>query len=94
MTDEMRNEIVRQMGGFGKLRAMVGATIMRLDNGVSIKFKGSRKTNCVEILYNEGTDSYDVTFYKGFNVVEQMEDIYCDQLKPVFERTTGLYLSL
>lgn len=38
--------------------------------------------------------TYDLVFYKGFKVVENFGDIYCDQLKPIFEETTGLYLSL
>lgn len=45
MTDKMKQEIVLQMGGVGKLRAMIGAEIMMMPNGISIKFKGSRKAN-------------------------------------------------
>lgn len=94
MTDEMRNEIVRQLGGFGRLRAMVGAKIFKLENGISIKFKGSRKMDSLQIIYNYALDSYDLTFYKGFNVVEKFSDVYCDNLISIFETTTGLYLSL
>lgn len=94
MTDEMKKEIVLQMGGFGKLKAMIGAEIMFMPNGISIKFKGSRKTDCLYILYTGETDSYDLVFYKGFKIVKNFKDIYCDQLKNIFEETTGLYLSL
>lgn len=94
MTDEMRNEIVRQMGGFGKLRAMAGAKIFALENGILLKFKGSRKANNLQIVYNDSLDSYDLTFYKGINVVEHFSDVYCENLISIFETTTGLYLSL
>jgi hypothetical protein len=91
-------EIINQIGGVGRLQAMIGANaFVAVDAGVMFKFKGSRKWNCIEIKFN-GRDLYDVTFYKITKLKiakqETIEDIYNDQLKGLIERHTGLYLSL
>jgi hypothetical protein len=55
--------------------------------------------NRVKIILNE-MDLYNIEFSKftrstlELKVVEEFENIYCDQLGDVFETTTGLYLSL
>ena len=111
---QIANTIINQMGGSGKLKAMVGAKdFLALDSGVQFKFKLNPKMNKVVIKYND-LDLYDVEFFKQANitgnektieaidkkvangriVVESFEGIYYDMLKPVFEETTGLRLSL
>lgn len=102
---EIANTIIRQMGGGGRLKAMVGAKdIYALDSGVQFRFMGSKKANKVVIDYTPD-DLYKMTFLKvgRFNkktyeikveTVETVEGVYNDQLKPIFEETTGLYLSL
>lgn len=101
---EIANTIIRQMGG-GRLRAMVGACdILALDAGVQFRFKGSKKANKVTIELTL-MDTYNVTFYKigrlnkktfdmPIEVVNKTEGAYEDMLIPLFEKTTGLYLSL
>ena len=92
--------IIEQLGGTGRLSAMTGANnFLDIGNGLQFKFKGSRKTNSVHI-HLAADDTYSVTFYKllkgglDVRVIHAAEGIYCDQLKPLFESTTGLYLSL
>ena len=102
---EIANTIIRQMGGAGRLKAMIGAKdIYALDSGVQFRFMGSKKANKVKIDYTPD-DLYTMTFIKvgrlnkktfdiKVDTVETFEGIYNDQLKPIFEETTGLYLSL
>ena len=118
---EIANTIIRQMGGSGKLRAMVGAKdILATDAGVQFSFKGCKKTDKVVIELN-AMDTYTVKFFKTARYssplkivkgqivevkntfeerltkslipVEVVEGAYDDMLKPIFEETTGLYLS-
>lgn len=111
---EIANTIISQLGGFGKLKAMVGMNnTLALESGLQFGFKGSRKINkCVITLTD--MDLYEMSFYKNCKitgneksvdamdrkieksreVVESFEGVYFDQLKPIFESTTGLNLSL
>lgn len=99
--------IIQQLGGYGRLRAMIGAYdfVAREDKEtgrfihLTFKFKGSRKANMVTIELDP-TDTYNVTFWK-FNArtldlkeVSRHTMIYASNLKTLFEHETGLYLSL
>ena len=94
--------IFQQLGG-NKFKVMTGATVSRgvSDNVLICRFRGSHKFNCVEIRLN-GWDLYDVRFVKygtirtGFKVhrEEEVNNVYCDQLRDLFESKTGLYTSL
>jgi len=102
---EIANTIIRQMGGGGKLKAMTGAKdMLALESGVQFKFMLSKTANKVIIDYTPD-DLYNMTFYKVGRLnkktwdipakeIAKFEGIYNDQLKPIFEETTGLYLSL
>jgi hypothetical protein len=96
---QVANTIILQMGGHGKLSAMVGATFSLSTNtlGVTIKFKGSRKMTICTIKLN-GLDLYDMTFSKirkyELITVSTHENLYADMLKSMFENETGLRLSL
>lgn len=96
--------IISQLGGQGRLGAMVSAhnyvSLNQDENrsgGLSFKFKGSTKANCcvVTLLLD---DTYQVTFHKvgkiGLKQVHEVSGVYCDQLVPLFESVTGLYLSI
>jgi hypothetical protein len=92
--------IIAQMGGLGKLEAMVnGRQYLILDAGVQFTFSGKRGMNkCVVKL--TPADTYDMEFWyinarKGTAVKkEEYKDVYYDMLIDLFEKTTGLYLSL
>ena len=97
---EVAKTIIAQMGGFGKLKAMVGANnIVSIDKGVMFSFKGSKVANKVVIDLTP-MDLYDVKFYKinmknidtSMIPVDVIEGAYFDMLISIFEKTTGLYL--
>ena len=100
MTDPtIAKTIIEQMGGAGKIRAMVGVkTFVVIEDGVSFQFKGSRKMNYVEIILDP-SDTYTMTLYKlmpkkmELKKISEFDGLFWDQLKPVFESETGLYLS-
>jgi hypothetical protein len=100
MTDPtIAKTIIEQMGGAGKIRAMVGVkTFVVSEDGVSIEFNGSRKMNCVKITLDP-SDTYTMTLYKlmpkkmELKKISEIDGLFWDQLKPVFENETGLYLS-
>jgi hypothetical protein len=89
--------ILEQLGGQGKLVVMTGAnTFIAYSNGLSFKLK-SRKANYVKITLNL-MDLYDVQFQKLFGmkskVVAEYDNLYFDQLIPIIEKETGMYLKL
>lgn len=91
-------ETIQQLGGFGRLKAMVGAyNFAKDENSVSFRFKGSRKANHVSIELNS-SDLYNVRIGKvgklDYKIVDETKDAYSDMLVSLFENTTGLYLSL
>jgi hypothetical protein len=103
MTDmTVAKTILEQMGGIGRISAMTGAyNFIASDDGVSFRFKGSKTFNYVKIKLT-GMDLYDVEIgqirkKKGIpTVVPRSTEtgLYFDMLKPIFEKVTGLYLSL
>lgn len=104
------NTIIAQMGGGGRLKAMIGAhSFLALDaacGGLQFDFKAGQIANRVRIELN-GLDLYDILILKitkrggrftgkGLNArtVGQLDNAYSDMLKEFFEKTTGLYLTL
>lgn len=93
--------ILDQLGGFGRLQAMVAATHFsyKAEGELSFQFKGSRKTNLVKVVLN-ASDLYDITFYRynkttyGVAETKRYSDIYAEDMKGLIEEYTGLYLSL
>jgi hypothetical protein len=89
-----------QLGGYGRLTAMFGATSFLLSGDVlyfRFKAKAKNGSNTIQVTL-EPSDTYTVEFfsvragkraYKGV-----FTDVYADQLKGLIERETGLYLSL
>ena len=100
-TKQIAQTILQQLGGMGRLMAMIGAyhfTVLE-EKGLSFKFKGSCKFNYCKILLTP-MDTYTVTFQKwnwkacSLQHETTFDDFYCDNLIPIFEETTGLFLSL
>ena len=88
--------IVNQLGGMGKLKAFTGAYLFAT-NGHNVTFRiKNRKVNAINITLN-GKDLYDLKFMRvrGTNIklIKEYNDIYFDQLIPLFEETTGMYLN-
>jgi len=91
--------IFQQMGGMGRLSAMVGARYF-LDhgNGGSFQFRMSRKYNFFHVTL-DADDTYSLRFAKlgkwgDVKGEKNYHGIYAEQLKPLFERETGLRLTL
>lgn len=102
MDADTASTLIKQLGGMGKLVAMVGAKeFTRTErNGhpaLSFKFKGSTKANYV-IIRLDPSDTYTLQFGKivkyDLKPTGEFHGIYADQLKRTFEKFTGLYLSL
>ena len=100
------NTILNQMGGARRLTAMTGAKNFLFGHkgegivgGISFKFPRPRRgaPNFCKILLTTG-DTYTVEFGSchGFNykVKSNTPTVYADMLKAVFEKETGLYLTL
>lgn len=90
--------ILAQLGN-NKFIAMTGAkNLMGLGDGLSFQIgRNSSKANRVKIKL-AADDTYTVSFarYAKLDVkqLEQFDGIYCDQLREVFTRYTGLETSL
>ena len=88
------------LGGWNRLRAMVNMkNVVRSDDGQWVSFKFSNRSghNFVKVKLND-SDLYDVQFgrivrYELRNVSEHSM-IQGAALRELFERETGLYLSL
>ena len=90
--------IMDQLGGGRKLKMMIGmhtAFFGTSKQGPFLQFgyKMSKHSNKVRITLN-GSDTYTVEFCKGVKCTALKEYIYGDMLINLFEKTTGLYLSL
>lgn len=94
------DQLTQSTNGFNRLIAMVGAHSFldfgKCDDclgGVSFKFKLSKKANYCSITLDYD-DTYTVEFYKGFNKIESLSGVYAEDLKRIFEGTTGLSVKL
>jgi len=92
--------VFEQIGGIRRLQIMTGAynfTRNDADKNVTFRFKASRKVNLCRITLDP-SDTYTMTFMRvrGMSVktVAEISDVFCDQLIPIFESNTGLYLTL
>ena len=90
--------ILAQLGGSGRLSAMIGAhNFIDHGNGLSFKFKGSKVATYCKIELDP-TDTYTMTLAKirkwELHKPQTTAGVYAGQLREVFERATGLYLSL
>lgn len=97
---EIGKTIAQQLGGTGRLSAMLGANRMTyLKDGLAFGWpsKQPSKGNYVEITLN-GSDLYDVAFFmlRGYDKkpVKSFDDVGVENLADVFERQTGYYLRL
>jgi len=97
VSDSIAMTILRQLGGMNRLIAMTGAyNFVDLGNGVAFKIKNQR-ANYIKIKLNS-MDLYDLEVGRirgtTYKVVATHKDVYFDQLKPLIEKATGMYLSL
>jgi hypothetical protein len=96
-------------GGAGKIKAMTGAkNFIALPSGVSFEFSTTKGLNYCKITL-EPDDTYTVEFGRKMGMQKLMsgnwnvddiykkrneyKDVYAEDLKEMFEKETGLYLS-
>jgi hypothetical protein len=60
-------------------------TPIAIANGLRFKVQGFKFSGTVEIVYNEGSDLFDVKLIKDGNVVELVEGVYFDSLINVID---------
>jgi len=94
------NIILAQLGGGGRLRAMIGAKdFSGGDNVLTFRFAARAKNgaNTIRITL-EPSDTYKVEFHsvrgRTVKLKGSFDDIYAEDLIPLFERETGLYLRM
>lgn len=51
-----------------------------INNGLRFKVQGFKFRGLVEVVYNEGSDLFDVSFIKANKVVSTIEGVYFDML--------------
>ncbi len=99
MSAAIAQEIIRQMGGAGRIAMFTGAKrFLAHNNGVSFRFpnRSVGRPNFVKITLN-GRDLYDVEFIRIYGEkitpIEEKTNLYSDMLVRAFEDATGLFLS-
>ena len=99
VSSQIAKTIAEQMGGPGRINAMIGGQLMAINKGLGIKFPSRKRSkgNYVEITLRSD-DTYDMEFFNvsvaGRKPVKKYRSIYNDQLVPIFEKQTGLYLRI
>jgi hypothetical protein len=93
---EVGKIIGQQMGGPGRLRAMLGAKqLVLLPNGLKIRWPNKeRSRGNVVVITLRPDDTYDMEFFNNEKSVKKYEGIYNDQLVDTFEKQTGWRLTL
>jgi hypothetical protein len=100
---EVAATILSQLGG-NRFKVMTGAKNFNYssEGQAFLAFQIGRnasKANMVRIEYDEARDLYNFVFLKfsmktGLKELERSNGVYCDQLREIFTRYTGLYTSL
>jgi hypothetical protein len=93
--------ILNQLGG-NQFLAMTGAkNLVRSEDALSFSIgRNNSKANRVVITLDEATDTYIISFWKvsprtgNMAIINEYAGVYCDQLRNIFESTTGLRTSL
>lgn len=105
MTDEMREEAwfkadmtLKYLGGQRALVLMLGATNFSVDEHGTLKFRFKMNPRINYVEFKLVNDLYTVSFYRirklEMKLVQQIEGLFFDQLKDVFERETGLSIRI
>jgi len=91
--------ILQQMGGGGKIRAMLGANWSFLPHGLILQWPSRQRSkgNYLEVDL-QPNDTYELRFFNvstlGKKLVKKFDDVYFDSLISIFEKQTGYRLRL
>ena len=99
MNNEFQSSVVNHLGGMRALVVMLGVNSFVGDDGeIGFRFKGSRKANHLRVDLGAEPGRFDMHFYKcgaaRATLVESFENVAGPVLPRVFERVTGLALSV
>lgn len=61
-------------------------SLTAVSNGLRFKVQGFKFKGIVEVIYNEGTDLFDISLIKRGVIKERIEGIYLDSLVDVIDR--------
>lgn len=97
MNIEIANTILNQLGGKLFMRITGSKNPVAIENGLQIELSENKlKATHLQIILDP-SDTYSIKFLKrkGENTVvfNEHSDIYCNQLKEIFEEETGLLTS-
>lgn len=56
-----------------------------ITNGLRFNVQGFKLNGTVEVVYNEVTDLFDISFFRNKKIVEAVEGVYIDQLVTVID---------
>lgn len=100
LQEDVARVILQQMGGLGRLQAMLGAkNFTSTENSVQFRWPNKERArgNAVKITL-QPSDTYDMEFFNlsgsSAKSVKKYDDIYADKLVDVFEKQTGWFLSI
>jgi hypothetical protein len=100
---EIAQTILQQFGGRNRLSAMTGAkNFVAIENGLQFSIGRNAGGINIVIIKLRGDDTYDVEFGAArrvklemrYTIKDRTEGAYADMLKPLFEKATGMYLTL
>jgi hypothetical protein len=94
--EDVAATILKQMGGFGRLKAMIGAkNFSKTADSLTFQWPSKQRStgNALKVTL-KGDDTYDMEFFNGPKSVKKYDGVYNDQLKSIFEKQTGLYLTM
>jgi len=94
--NEIIQTIFKQMGGRTRIEIMTGAIIYfnNKENIVQFRLDDGAAVGCFEVGYDVCWDLYNCkTYDHKLKVLEELPNIYFDELIPLFEKKTGYYLS-
>ena len=97
---EIANEILRQIGGAGRVKAFIGVKqFVAIDNGLQVNFKAkaANGANIFQVILDP-SDTYTLKFFRqrGIDckpVGRELSGIFCDNLKEIIEEKIGLRLT-
>lgn len=86
--------ILEQLGG-RKMLVMTGAKVNSYSDSSLVLKLPIGKVRMFEVVYDSADDLYTVRTYNSkYNPMKKFDDVFCDDLIPLFERETGLYTGL
>lgn len=102
---QIATTILEQLGK-NRFIVMTGAkNLIGLKSGLSFKIgRNAGNVNHVEIVYDQGSDLYDMKFERvsvskktyevSRKLIAEYKQVYADQLQALFTEATGMYTSL